>query len=313
MTMDQLYLPITLILIAAVLIRLPSALRYREARAAWLATLFAVPALLSRGAVVPIETLDGWMGGQNLIFLVQCWFATLAFWALGEAAGADGSAGRRDLRLYIPLLWCIVYTVPFFFITDRTPTELFFIDAHVADLAAILCGSLYIIGIAATCVLLLWRLRNRHAPAHWVFRVGAVLIAAGSLLWMLAIIIHHAYDLDRESILWMYLGFDVLFYPGVVVLALALMVFAAQRSIRRITARRRIAQLQRILTSRSLAAVDGDDDLSFWIYSLLVQIQDLRTLGALAPTPDEQRLIETTVAWTERTFPQVKTISEPAS
>lgn len=310
MTMDQLYLPILLILVIAVIARIPTAIRVPTARPAWFATLIAVPAFMTRGPIIPIQTLDAWMGGENIIFLVQSWLVVFAFWGLAEAAGTDiTSSERPKLRLWIPLLSCIAFTVPFFLIPNREGTELFFIDAHVDDLAAIICGVLYMAAVAGICVRLLIRLHGRDAPAHWVFRIGAALVIAGCVLWSTAIILDHALALGRTPIVWMYVGFDILFYPGVVALALGLVAFATQRAIRQLIIRRRVAALHDILASRSFTIDESDRPLPFVAYDLMVQIEDLRILGAIRPTAEEQRTLDKVARWVERTFPQVHDIT----
>lgn len=311
--MDQLYLPITIVLFIAAAVKTPTAIRNPQARPAWFATLFAVPALLTRGGLVPIQTLDAWLGGENLIFLLQCWLATYAFWCLCMAAAVDATGDERPiLRLWIPTAWCAIYTVPFFLIDDRGGTELFFIDAHVDDPAAVVCGILYMLGIVGICVQLIWNLRGRQAVAHWVFRLGAALVIMGSLLWIAAILIDHVAQLERSEIAWLYTSFDVFFYPGVVVLAFGLMTFAAQRYIRKLVLRRRVRALQDMLVRHGSEPLPAGDDLGFTLYDLLIRIEDLRVMRAITPSPEEERLLQRSSALVERWYPQVLDLTHPS-
>ncbi|MGW9159315.1 hypothetical protein [Microbacterium sp. NPDC055665] len=313
MTMDQLYMPITLVLIVAVVVRAHSAFQNAEAFPAWLATVIAIPALLSRGALIPIDTLDAWVGGQNIIFLIQCWCATFAFWAIGEAArllpgNRDNDLGSRDpvkLDFRVPLLWSAGYTIPFFFIAERTPTELFFIDAHVDDLAAVLCGVLYMAGVIGICLTLLHRLRGRRTVGHWALKLGAAAVAGGSTLWSVAIVIHHALDLRRAAILWMYLGFDVLFYPGVVLMAVGLLLFAATRRVRQNGARSRARTPRQILERHSIDASHMATDPIDQLIELLVKVRDAYQRGMVTITKEEEVELREAADWVRDVLPQV--------
>ncbi len=311
MTMDQLYLPITLVLLTAVLVRIPSIFRSRDGLPSWLATVFAVPALLTRGAVIPIEELDRWLGGQNIIFLVQCWFATFAFWAIGEAARARiGAESQLARHVWVPFAWSAVYTVPFFLISQRTPTELFFIDAHVTDPAAVTCGILYIGGITALCLDILKNLRGRRSMPHALLKLGAAAVAGGSILWGLAIAIHHMMKLERSQILWMYLGFDVLFYPGVVLLALGLVSFAVQRRLRAHGARTRLRYVTTLATANGLELELLAADEPHQLFDAMVQMRDSAMLGVIAFTAAEEVKLHQIAEWLRKALPRVGEIDE---
>ncbi|MGN7187541.1 hypothetical protein [Microbacterium enclense] len=304
--MDQLYLPITLVLAAAAIIRIPTVIRQPHARPAWFATALAMLALMTRGSLIPIQTLDAWLGDQNLIFLVQCWLATFAFWVMCEAAGADTRRERRaSLRLWIPSTWCVVFTVPFFLIQGRKGTDLFFIDAHLGEPSAIVCGILYMLGITGSCGRLLVTLRGRPAAAHWFFRIGASCVVVASLLWCASIVIAaHQTPID-----WMGTCFDSLFYPGVVIMALGLVTFAIQRQARRITMQRRVSQLRAILSRNDVIAPDPEQELPLVVFDLLVRIKDARTIGLVSPTIAEAKVIAHATAWVDRAFPQIASLS----
>ena len=92
-----------LIILAVVfLARTPSAVREPRSRLSWLASGAGTLALLTLGTAIPQTVLDGWIGVQNWLNLVQNVLCTVAFWLVAEAAiSQDGR--RRTLRWW-PLL-----------------------------------------------------------------------------------------------------------------------------------------------------------------------------------------------------------------
>ena len=92
---------VAFILIAVVLVvRMPSIVSEPSSRLAWLAALFGCAAFACVGVVVPLDILDGWLGGTNVVNLLQNVFATAAFWFIMQASRTlDGTAFDHTLAL----------------------------------------------------------------------------------------------------------------------------------------------------------------------------------------------------------------------
>ncbi|RDV44026.1 hypothetical protein DOE76_14935 [Leifsonia sp. ku-ls] len=75
-----------LILAVVFLARTLSAVREPRSRLSWLASGAGTLALLTLGTAIPQPVVDGWIGGQNWLNLVQNVLCTVAFWLVTQAA-----------------------------------------------------------------------------------------------------------------------------------------------------------------------------------------------------------------------------------
>lgn len=297
------YLLVFVALLLTFLLRTRTAISRPYARLAWLASAFGTVAIFTRGPVVPLTQLDSWLGGQNIVFLIQCWAATAAFWLLTEAAGAQDT--RRPLT--IPRPWyiagyCVLFTIAFFMIEDRSPTVTHFSERYADQLALILCAGLYMAGIAFLTLRLIFRVRTRSASLYWFFRIGSGLIAAGcasEIFSLIAIHVSPGTSLSEPA------GalFDLLFYPGVGVILLGLGAFKLQRHLRKRQMITHQSALTQVLRTRNLDISEASELGAHSIYALLVQINDARVLDLVHPSAVEAHAINAAEDWLESKLP----------
>lgn len=170
------------LLFGLALYRLPNAWRHPESRLVWAASFTGCLALASVGVVVALPVLDGWLGGSNLINLVQNILATSAFWLLLQATlTLDGSRFRPAAIWALPVM-VASFTIPFFLIRDRGTTDSNFIRERADDWALWAYASLYMLSVVGIMVQIIIGIRGRTPWQYRLIRLGAVLIALGSVL-----------------------------------------------------------------------------------------------------------------------------------
>ncbi|TIH33799.1 hypothetical protein [Subtercola vilae] len=300
------YLIVFLILAVLFVTRASSAYRVPHARTSWLASGIGALAILTLGPVIPVEELDGFLGGTNLIYLVQCILATLAFSLFARAALITDTHLLLPARTWPVLLWCAVFCVPFFFIKRREPTADLFIRVHIDQLASVLCASLYMLGIAAISTRLLLGTRNKSDRVYWLFRLGATLAIAGIATQIAALILDHFKIGPYALADFFYDWFNPLFYGGVITIGLGMGVFAISRWGRTRRLKKRIRELENLLRARGIQVPStSGDELSYAVYTLIVWITDNVINGDIVLSPEEALVVEESELWIERKLPQL--------
>lgn len=217
------------LLLALFIARTWPALRNPAARLSWLAAGTGAAGVFLLGGVIPLEVLDGVLGGTNISYLLQNVFATAAFWMITQTTIRRG--GLMD-RNWWPLLAIVVaFTIPFFFIA-REGTSPTFTHDRADQLPMLLCTGIYLAGLIFMCTQLLYAIRRRSPAAYWPFMAGAWLVILGCGSEIVCMALDHLNAVPRQTIQLGYLLFTPFFFPGVMLVVAGVGSFAVRRWIR---------------------------------------------------------------------------------
>lgn len=207
--------------------------------------------MFTRGTVVPLATLDTWLGGTNLLNLAQNLAAATSFWLVMQAVTSSNST-LRTLRWRPLVLGLTAFTIPFFFI-DRGPTEEDFIVERSDQLALFLYASIYMAMVAVICAYLMLKIWSGRTATHWILVIGSGLVATASTIEIvyLAAMCFRWWSSDARTLVGHL--FDPLFYGGVVLMATSVATWAIQRAWRAHRIRSATTKLERLLTARGYA------------------------------------------------------------
>jgi hypothetical protein len=294
------------VLLAVFIFRARSAYYVRQSRLSWAASGIGALALLTLGTVIPLESLDGMLGGTNVIYVIQNVLATLAFWFVMRASVADPAAPNPGKRRSWPLfLLLIAFVIPFFFITDRAPTSSTFIRDHVDQLGALLCASIYMLGIATISAILITGVRRRQARIYWLFRIGSLLVIVASASEITGLVLNHFGPLSaQETASIAHNLFDPFFYSGVITIVAGIASFTVQKWIRGLVLKRNIRGLAKILDRRHIASpVDEDGALVDNLYDLVISIRDQVSARRFELDRGELRRLTSAERWITRNLP----------
>ena len=123
--------------VVAVVVRLPRVARRRQVDFVWMGTALAALAFSANGVMVPEQSVDAWLGGENIFHLVRSLLALSAVWCLRAALvqslqRRDWSRSRTLGETAIGGALLLGLTIAFFSI-DRDPTSRAFIPDHLAQ------------------------------------------------------------------------------------------------------------------------------------------------------------------------------------
>lgn len=269
---------VALIVIAVVLVlRMPSVVTVPSSRLSWFAALFGCLAFTCVGVVVPLYTLDGWLGGTNVVSLLQNSFATAAFWFIMQASRTlDGT--RFDPRSFWELpVMIATFSVPFFLIPDRGPTSDDFIKLYAPSPFLWAYASIYMSCVAYIMFRMLAGVRGRAPRQYVAIRIGAWGVAAASILEVVYLTLR---VVDARPV-WLVEtignGFVVPFYGGVIVMALGMAGFAFVTRTRSSVLVALRVLLLRANTRRGLRTDTGDESAedAYDAYRLAVRLTDI--------------------------------------
>lgn len=280
-------------LLLVVVLRARVAWRQPRARIAWLAALIGCIALLTQGTVIPLEILDGFLGGTNVLKLVQNVLTMVALWLGIQAGTAPVSARIRTLRWWFPGLLGALFAVVFFAaLPERGMSSFRFLeDAAMTSTGAWAYGVLHMAGIALVGLLLFRSARGSLPKTRVFFRVGAVGIVLGCLSEILDLTLSRFFEPDAlVSAL-----FDPLFYLGVVSFVIG--IFVASRTTTRI--RRRgdelLARLEPVARERGVDSFPGlpaDAVADTRLHALRVAIEDDAIATSTPLSPPQRALLD---------------------
>lgn len=222
-----------LLVVILFILRLPSVLTKPTALPAWLSSGFAILGLLTLGFVIPLDVVDGLMGGTNLWNLAEAAAATCAFWFMYRAMGVIVDQRLQRTKPWIPGAMITSFSVPFFLIQDRGSTSAAFVDEHISQFACWLYLTMYLIGVGAIAAASLWRIRPVKGGTYVLFRVGyaAVILSIPTDIIYLSLTGLGLADTGSREIVWT--AFTVCFYSGVFSLAAGFFILYAKRVVRR--------------------------------------------------------------------------------
>jgi len=282
-----------------VLLRTPVALRRPAARPAWFATVLGLLGLLAIGVVIPIPVADSWLGGTNILHLLRTALPVAAFWFLRDAVALQGGKKTGRGGPLVLGLMLAVQALIFFQIPDRGPSSIFFVDEHMIYVAGFVWAVIYvseIVWIALTMVVMLlpmWK------GIYAAFIAGNLATVAGgvALVAHCGLILAGAQAPGAGGIPWTL--FNVLFYPGILLIVLGFVTITVRDFYR--VARWRIAdyRLTRALSTyeRQSPARAATSEIPraanpvLGAYRAAIQLRDLESLGGVSLKPRDTRLL----------------------
>ena len=265
-----------LALLALTLMRLPSAVREPSSRLTWFATMAGLGAVFMVGVVVSIPVVDGWLGGSNVVNLVQNLLATTVFWFVMQASRTlDGTRFHRRSLWELPAM-LVSFTIPFFLIPDRGPTSGDFVKEHAAQLGLWAYASIYMAWVVVIMIRMLAGIQRRTPRPYVLIRVGAWAIIAASLVEIVYLTLRVARQGQTPAVEFVGNLFTIPFYGGVVLVCSGIIVFAMARAIRRPVhaALGRLLKRANVGRGMTLAAIP-DEDPVHEAYRLAVRLTDI--------------------------------------
>lgn len=283
------------LLFALFLARTIPAIRKPAARLSWLAAGAGACGVFMLGSVVPLQSIDGVMGGRNVSYLLQNLFATVAFWMLTQTTIRRGGLSARN---WLPLVGIVcAFTVPFLFIS-REGTSPTFTHDRVDQIAMLLCTGIYLAGLIFMCAHLLRAIRHRSSRAYWPFTLGAWMVILGCACEIAFMTLDHFNAATTEDLDVGYFFFTPLFFPGVMFIVAGVGSFAVRRRIRDRNVDELAAGLSAILTriGVSMPELDLGESTSharlLRILGLDVEIRDRVAIRQLKLDESERVLLE---------------------
>lgn len=240
-----------------------------------LALLTGAGALFMVGTVVPLHVVDNWLGGTNVVNLLQNVLATLAIWFMTMTA-KNMATGSWPARRAIWELCTVItgFTIPFFLI-DRGPTDKDFIRVYAENGWLWLYASIYMGYVAYLMVRMFVALGKREPRPYTVVRAGAVLMGTASIVE----IVYLTARVLGSRPEWLGDMFIPLFYCGILLIAVGLAWFPLARRIRHVALAIANAMLRRARSAHPAVADRFDshpsETITHGTYRLAVQLADI--------------------------------------
>jgi hypothetical protein len=277
-------------LLIVVVARAAVAYRVPRARLAWLAAFLGSLALLTQGTIIPIEQLDGALGGSNVLKLIQGILTMVALWLGVQVGTAAADARVRTLPWSFPAILAAAFTFSFLLIPDRGTTSFLFVEngARTSD-PIWLYGVVHMVGIALIGLLLFHSARAAWPTPRRFFRIGAIAVVVGCATEVADLTLtRFAQPIPLITGL-----FDPLFYLGVVCLVGgAMAAWAATRRIRRRGEGLR-ARLETVARDRQIAdfaPMPAHGSTEDRLYSLRVGVED-DAIARTHPLDNDERAL----------------------
>jgi hypothetical protein len=280
------------------LLRTRSAIVNPRARLSWMASGFGALAVLTLGSIIPVEVMDGALGGNNVLYLVQNFLASLGFWLLVLSTVPEHDAApMTPLRRYGPMMVVFAgFTIAFVNI-DRRATSTTFIHDHIEQLSAVLCASIYLVGIVVISVRLVLAARPSRSASYWPFRIGGALCTVGAVNEIAWLFIGHFIQPEASIQAAGYAAFDPLFYSGVILIVAGIASFTVRKWIRDTRMTIAIRRLARTMAAADVPVpelsrqdVYGDNRL-MTAYDLLIRFRDEELAGRVTLGPHDRRVV----------------------
>lgn len=265
-----------LALLLLTLLRLPSAIRQPSSRLTWIATMTGLGAIFMVGVVVPLTVVDGWIGGSNVINLVQNLLATTAFWFVMQAARTlDGTRFNPRSLWELPAMY-LSFAIPFFLIADRGGTSDDFIKENAEQLGLWAYASIYMGWVIVIMTRMLMGIRGRQPRPYVLIRIGAWAILLASVIEIAYLTLRLARQGRTAPVEFVGSLFVIPFYGGVVLVCAGIMAIAIVRASRRPmnAALSRLLKRANVDRGMTLTAIP-DEDPVHEAYRLAVRLTDI--------------------------------------
>lgn len=277
-------------LLIVVIARATVAYRQPRARIAWLAAFLGSLALLTQGTVIPLELLDGLLGGSNVLKLVQNVLTMVALWLGVQAGTAPAHARVRTLPWALSTILAAVFTLVFFLIPSRGETSFQFVEIGAETSTLVwLYGVVHMTGIALIGLLLFRSARTAWPTPKLFFRVGAIAIVVACSTEVLDLTLTRF----AKPIAVVTALFAPLFYLGVLgLVGGAMAAWGATRRIR-LRGEKLQARLEAVARARHVtdfAPMPAHGSTEDRLYSLRVGIED-DAIARYEPLGDGERAL----------------------
>ncbi|GAA4353288.1 hypothetical protein [Microbacterium rhizosphaerae] len=286
-------------LLVLTLLRLPSAVREPSSRLTWLATITGLGAIFMVGVVVPIATVDGWLGGSNFVNLVQNLLATTAFWFVMQASRTlDGTRFNGRSLWELPAMF-VSFTIPFLLIAHRGPTSGDFVRETAGQVGLWAYASIYMAWVIVIMIRMLRGIHGRTPRPYILIRVGAWAILLASLIEIVYLTLRVTRQ-DRTAPVELVGNlFTFPFYGGVLLVCAGIIAFAVARASRRPmhAALGRLLKRANVGRGMTLAAIP-DEDPVHEAYRLAVRLTDIANSQPLSKS--ERVLLRATAEMLDR-------------
>lgn len=276
------------ILAGAFILRIPRAIRHREARLTWAASGIGALAILTLGTIVPQAALDAPLGGHNVIKLVQTSLALIAIWLGAQAAIALSPTGRRMAPPTLALMVALPIA-PFLLIRRTGPTSLHFLDQSIRQFPAWLYAMLYMAALVYVAARLLLAFRRHAAVGAWLIKAGSAAIIAASLVEGVSFTVQLLIPTPASTSSALSASFDALFYLGVCAMSLGIIAYTSTRTLRQWQIPRILKQLEPAATAAPHTPTDPPQLAQ--LYQAIVTVRDRIVAGSIQPSPQQLRAL----------------------
>lgn len=265
------------VLAGLAVVRIPGIHRSPARLLSWLALVTGSAAIFMTGAVFPLEVIDAWFGGTNVVNLAQNVLATIAVWCMASSTRAlrDGDPARPNV---LPLACAVVaFSVPFL-LMDRSSTSTDFIRENSANWWLCAYASIYMAYLAIVMIQLLAGIRRRPSWEYKPIRVGAALMIVASVLEIVFLLASVAGRGEWEWARALGHWFELPFYTGIMLIGAGLGGFAIVVRTRTLA----LLTVRALLAGHGSRAGEGEAPASEYDwYRLAVLVTDLAHAGAL--------------------------------
>jgi hypothetical protein len=288
-----------LALLALTLVRLPSAVREPSSRLTWFATITGLGAIFMVGVVVPLPVLDGWMGGSNVVNLIQNLLATTAFWFVMQASRTlDGTRFNPRSLWELPVM-LVSFTIPFLLIGDRGTTSSDFVKETAHQWGLWAYASIYMAWVIVIMIRMLRGIHGRTPRPYILIRIGAWSILVASCIEIIYLTLRVAGPGRTPGVEFVGNLFTIPFYGGVLLVCAGIIAFAVARVSRRPMHAALGRALKKANVGRGMAiAAFPDEDPVHEAYRLAVRLTDIANSQPL--TRRERVLLRATAELLDR-------------
>lgn len=288
-----------LALLALTLLRLPSAVREPSSRLTWFATITGLGAIFMVGVAVPLPVVDGWMGGSNVVNLVQNLLATTAFWFVMQASRTlDGTRFNPRSLWELPVM-LVSFTIPFLLIGNRGATSDDFIKDSAGQWGLWAYASIYMAWVIVIMIRMLRGVHGRTPRPYILIRLGAWSILVASCLEIVYLTLRVGRPGRTPGVEFVGNLFTIPFYGGVLLVCAGIVAFAAARVSRRPMHAALGRALKRANVDRGMTlGAFPDEDPVHEAYRLAVRLTDIANSQQL--TRRERVLLRATAELLDR-------------
>lgn len=219
---------VCLALVVACVAWAPTVGRNPRARLTWMASAVGSVALFTRGAFVPYEAMDSFLGGTNVLKLFQVMLALVAFWLLGLAVLRDHQPSAPKALTVLNGTALLTMIVAFCSITDRAPSSPEFLAEYANQSATGIFAGSYSAAVMSTALTMALGLPSSGGKELAWIRAGALAVT-GACAAELAVLALRWFEVAQAVQASLDGFFDATFYGGIMLIIVGMMIASARR------------------------------------------------------------------------------------